>query len=51
MPVTTKNKIGISLFVSPDTFRAIEESRSPSISRSAFCAMALEEIFSVAKHN
>lgn len=42
---TKGNKIEIITYVTPETFRAIEETRRPNVSRSAFCAMALEELF------
>jgi len=49
MPVITPNRIGITVYLTPETYRALEDSRNPHISTSAYCAMILDEVVSMAK--
>jgi hypothetical protein len=44
---TTANKIGITVYLEPETYRRIEEARNPRLSKSCFCALVLDEVFSV----
>jgi hypothetical protein len=50
MPIAKGNKIGVTVFLNPETYRRMEESRNPYVSKSAFCAMALEEVFGVSRN-
>lgn len=49
MPQTKGNRIGIMVYLLPDTFRALEDMRNPHMSSSAHCAMILDEVASMAK--
>ena len=44
MPTIQGNKFGIMVYFTPETYRAINDSRNPYISNSAYCAMIIDEV-------
>jgi hypothetical protein len=44
MPTIKKNRIGVMVYLMPDTYRALEDIRNPHVSTSAHCAMILDEV-------
>lgn len=44
MPIVKKNRIGVTVYLTPETYRTIEDMRNPYVSTSAHCAMLLEEV-------
>ena len=42
-----RNKIGVYIYMDPDTYRVIENIRNPAVPRSSFYSMALEEVFGI----
>lgn len=44
MPYADTNKLRVTMYLDPDTFRAMDDMRNPNVSRSAFCAMVIEEV-------
>jgi hypothetical protein len=49
MPTYKGNRIGVTVYLTPETFRSIEDSRNPYISSSAYCAMLLDELVGLKK--
>lgn len=49
MPEMKGNRIGIMVYLLPDTYRALQDMRNPHLSASAHCAMILDEVAGVAK--
>lgn len=49
MPTYKGNRVGVTVYLTPETFRALEDSRNPHISTSAYCAMILDEVVGMAK--
>lgn len=46
MPHMQGKKVGVMVYMRPETFRAVEDMRNPYISSSAYCAMLIEEVVS-----
>lgn len=44
MATAKGNRIGVTVYLTPETFRALEDSRNPYVSSSAYCAMILDEV-------
>lgn len=44
MPSMTKNRVGVMVYLTPETYRKLEDARNPYISSSAHYAMILEEV-------
>lgn len=44
MPDVKGNRVGVKVYLRPETFEKLEGSRNPYMSSSAFCAMIIEEV-------
>lgn len=44
MPLKQGNRLGVMVYLTPETYEAMEKVRGKSLSASALCAMVLEEI-------
>jgi hypothetical protein len=49
MPHIKPNRIGVTVYLTPETYRALEDMRNPYISTSAHCAMILDEVVGMSK--
>ena len=47
MPYLNKNKVAVTMYLDPDTFRAIDDMRNPKVSRSVFCATIITEVLGI----
>jgi hypothetical protein len=43
MPYMKRNKVAVTMYLDPDTFRAIDDMRNPKVSKSVFCATIITE--------
>ena len=39
-----RNKVAVTMYLDPETFRAIDEKRNPKVSKSMFCATIITEV-------
>lgn len=44
MPQVKKNRVGVMVYLMPDTYTALEKCRNPHVSTSAHLAMILDEV-------
>jgi hypothetical protein len=44
MPDIKGKRLGVMVYFKPETYRALEDSRNPHISSSAYCAMIIDEV-------
>jgi hypothetical protein len=42
-----RSKIGMYVYLDPDTYRIIEDMRNPAVPKSTFCSMILEEAIGI----
>ena len=49
MPTYRGNRVGVTVYLTPETFRMLEDMRNLYVSSSAHCAMILEEVEGMVK--
>lgn len=41
------NKVAVTMYLDPDTFRALDDMRNPKVPRSVFCATIITEVLGI----